>query len=299
VAWINTIPDWRNLESAVKWLCLHFLCAGSRQDVYNAAPLLEQVVTDRFTSSELIVDSETFALWLSSTWTLQESCLCPDIILCNEMWRPLEVASDVAVSLHQLLTIFSLNREAYFEKPVAFADWPRAAAQLSCIQTMVSGTDVEVLRTSIMSLGVTRECLRRRGDAIMPALGVTDWYDDYLTRHGSPPPDKDMVLGSDPLSFVRKQPPRLAPSSLAASTREYTIRPLKTSMDPSSRLGSRATILLVGQGLVATGMMWRTTRPSNLVYTCGWLCPDARGCRHNVGLTLQHTLHPCRVQRGE
>ncbi|RDW56414.1 hypothetical protein BP6252_14159 [Coleophoma cylindrospora] len=204
IAWINTISSWHNLDAAVRWLCLHFMYAGSHGDIYDVESNLAAAAENARACNELIVNSSEFALWLSSTWTLQESCLCPDIIFCNKTWERLEVVKGTPIGLYQLLTLYSINREAYLVQPTEFRDWPLSAGQLAFVQTMVSGTDVQISRVGILGLGATRECEKRRADAIMSAMGVTDWYVDHLQRYGEAPPDRDLVLGSYPLAFVNE-----------------------------------------------------------------------------------------------
>lgn len=142
--------------------------------------------------------------WLTSTWTLQESCLFPDIIICNKGWEPLEVVKGSTVSLHQLMSIWSICREGHFKHPIDFSEWPNPVTQLLYVQDNVSGQEVQISRLAILSLGATRDCERRRADAVMSAMGITDWYDAYFKRHGRPPPDEDLVLDSYPLAFIKE-----------------------------------------------------------------------------------------------
>ncbi|KAI0190576.1 hypothetical protein F4808DRAFT_465638 [Astrocystis sublimbata] len=188
---------------------LHFLYAGSPTDIYGVRELLREASETASSSTEFILSSGEFSLWITSTWTLQESCLCPDILLLDRAWEPLMIAPGSYVSLHHLLTLYSVNREAYFEQPTRIDDWPLGPEQLHYVQVMVTGLDVAISRVGILTLGATRECERRRADAVMSAINVTDWYTEYLNRHGEPPPDKDLVLGSYPLAFVNEAAAKL------------------------------------------------------------------------------------------
>ncbi|KAI0192386.1 hypothetical protein EV127DRAFT_314235, partial [Xylaria flabelliformis] len=232
LAWINTVTSWDNLAAAIRWLTLHFLYAGSATDIYGVRELLQEASQTARSSIELIMSSSEFALWISSTWTLQESCLCPDILLLNRAWEPLMIAPESYVSLHHLLTLYSVNREAYFEQPISIDDWPLGPQQLHYVQAMVTGLDVAISRVGILTLGATRECERRRADAVMSAINVTDWYTEYLNRHGEPPPDKDLILGSYPLAFLDEAAAKLGSYFFS------TIKPDILTLEPEDVHGS-------------------------------------------------------------
>lgn len=204
LAWINSVTSWTNLRASLRWLCLYFLHAGCNsnhyEDLLSKASHIQSPI-------ELIAEVNgegEFEPWITSTWTLQESCLFPDIILCNKDWEPLEIATGSPVSLHQLFSIWSVCREGYFMKPIEYSKWPVPVNQLAYIQQMVCGQDVQISRLAILTLGTTRECERRRADAVMSAMGITGWYKEYLEEHKEPPPDEDLVLDAYPLSFVNE-----------------------------------------------------------------------------------------------
>lgn len=253
VAWINTVSSWRNLQAALRWLCLNFLYAGSDADIYNVEALRDQAASHAQGSNELISSSSEFALWLSSTWTLQESCLCPDITLYNQAWEPLELVEGTTVSLHQMLTLYSLNREAYFELPTEFKNWPLPAGQLAFIQTMVSGMDVRISRVGMLGLGATRECERRRADAVMSAMGVTDWYVSHLAATGLPPPDKDLVLASYPLSFVMEAAAKIGAEFFESFNPEVYSLPEEEIHGTLLPFGRPGYHVLSGTGLTTIG----------------------------------------------
>lgn len=204
LAWINSVTSWTKLRASLRWLCLYFLHAGSNSNHYE--DLLSEA-SDIQPTIELIPEVNgkgELEHWITSTWTLQESCLFPDIILCNKGWEPLEVATGSPVSLHQLFSIWSVCREGNFIKPIEFWMWPVPVTHLTYIQDMVCGQDVQISRLAILSLGATRECERRRADAVMSAMGITGWYKEYLEEHKEPPPDEDLVLDAYPLAFINE-----------------------------------------------------------------------------------------------
>ncbi|KAK8016927.1 hypothetical protein PG993_015116 [Apiospora rasikravindrae] len=202
LAWINTITSWRNTREALRWLCLYFLLAGPESDVYGVQDILDQA---RHIQSpiELLISQHTWKEWFTSTWTLQEACLCPDLILCKDDWEAFEIAEGTTVSLNQLIAITASfhGRALTVINP---RTWPSPVKQLFDIVRIVSGGDNLVSRLSILTSGVTRECERRRADAIMSAMGITDWYDTYFEQHREPPPEGDLVRGAYPLPFVKE-----------------------------------------------------------------------------------------------
>ncbi|KAK8103570.1 uncharacterized protein PG998_010603 [Apiospora kogelbergensis] len=205
IAWVNKVTSWTNLQASIQWLCLYFLYAGSASDLYISRGVLRESEAIDSPIELIGVNKDgqgEFEAWITSTWTLQESCLCPDVVLCDKQWRPLEVVEGSPVGLHQLFTIWSVCREAHFAKPIDARDWPLPVQQLLYAQSVVCGKDVEISRLAILSLGATRECEMRRADAVMSAMGVTEWYETYLEEHNEAPPDADMVLDAYPLRFI-------------------------------------------------------------------------------------------------
>lgn len=207
IAWINQILSWHNMQDCIRWLALHCLQATTEGDIYNVAPMLAQM--------EKFIGNSTIELrkddphphdvdpWLSSTWTLQESSLCPDMILCNKNWQPLELVSGTNISLYQLMTLFTANRfsssgYSKYKEPSHFE------VQMRPVRVAVIGPGGSIDRCAILDLGARRTCQRRRAEAVMSALGMTDWYDKYLQEHGEPPPDENLVMGSYTLPFVRE-----------------------------------------------------------------------------------------------
>ena len=204
IAWLNTINSWQNTEAAARWLCLNYLHRGNEKGHYETEHLILRAGDEANVSIELVIDSDNLTPWLSSLWTLQEACLCPDIILCNKNWQAVSVLPRSTITLNQLLSLYSLNSEAYFKKTFSLTAWPQGPSQLFHVQRVLFGMENRASRVGIMARGQTRTCKERRAEAVMSVLGVTDWYEEYVGSHGSPPPDTDLVLGTYPLAFVRE-----------------------------------------------------------------------------------------------
>lgn len=197
---MNTLTTWASLRASVEWICLYHLYAGLDVDVYGIHDILQDA-KHLESPIELFVREGECTPWLTSTWTLQEFCLCPEMVLCTKDWEPFEIGNGSQVTLHQLLTIETTVHAS--DRP-EIADWPKPVLQLADIHSMVNGQSGDITRLSILSAGVTRECEHRRADAVMSAIGMTEWYDAYFQQNQRPPPEKDLVLGSYPLAFVRE-----------------------------------------------------------------------------------------------
>lgn len=207
IAWINQINSWRNMQECMRWLALHYLETSTEGDIYDVAPLLahleESIGTNTIELRKGDLDPYGVDPWLSSTWTLQESSLCPDMILCNREWQPLELVSGTTISLWQLMALSYVERLSAggYSK---HKEPSHVQAQMLPVRVAVTGPGLSLDRCAILDLGARRTCQTRRAEAVMSALGMTDWYDEYLHEHGEPPPDKNLVLGSYTLPFVRE-----------------------------------------------------------------------------------------------
>lgn len=142
IAWLNTVDSWENTEATVRWLCLNYMHRGSQKSNHDTDLLLSRAADEDNAKIELIVDSQNFTAWFLSLRTLQEACLCPDIILCNKTWQALSVVPGCTITLNHLTALYSIHREAYFPERLPWADWPSGPAQVSAI----SGTDPKVSR---------------------------------------------------------------------------------------------------------------------------------------------------------
>lgn len=237
IAWINQATSWHNTQAAIRWLALTYLCASSDIDTYNAAPFLteaERAVGNGHIELRGANFPHNVDPWLSSTWTLQESSLCPDITFCNRDWQPLELAPGTTVSLHQLMTLYHAERfatggEAKYKEPT------HAEAELLTIKKAVAGPLPQLSRCAILDLGARRTCQKRRAEAVMSALGVTDWYGDHVRQHNSPPPDENLVMGSYTLPFVREAAAKMGAEFFMASCTVYDEGSIVSNLFPTRR----------------------------------------------------------------
>lgn len=225
LAWFNQVETWHNTQASLRWLALNYLHAGSTTDIYQAAPLLreiEKTVECGIVELRDAANPHKAEPWLTSTWTLQESSLCPDIIFCNRRWQPLELVPGTTMSLYQLNTLFSADRFASGGH-ARFERFRTAEAQLRAVQVAVAGPTGKLCRCAILDLGARRACQGRRAEAVMSALGATDWYRAYQRGHGGggAPPDGDLLLGSYTLPFVREVAAKMGAEFFMSSCTTY------------------------------------------------------------------------------
>lgn len=202
IAWMNTIDSWEKTKRVSRWLCTSYLYHGHKEDDYGLIDYLEQAYKEANDTIELMDESESLTPWFSSLWTLQEACLCPDIILCDKNWRVLSLGPFPSITLSQLTTLAAINTTPpLLKKNDRF---PLGAHQLLKVKTLVFGHKSMVTRVGILSSGTQRECSGRRAEAIMSVMGVTSWHERHVEVKGHPPPDTNLVLNTYPLEFVKE-----------------------------------------------------------------------------------------------
>ncbi|KAI1321246.1 hypothetical protein F5Y16DRAFT_73440 [Xylariaceae sp. FL0255] len=174
------------------------------------------------------------SVWFSSLWTLQELSVCPHMILMSRDWVPLRDASGSEVTFEHLksfsIAVWMLmlpivsGREAFRrgrqkhlipkhpEKAV-----PRGAILLyNMIQDTSLPIDTDRSRTEILIQGNRRHCAERRAEAIMSAIGVTDWFDPTCEN------ERDLILGVYPIPFVWEAARKCGPEFAFANTLKDT-----------------------------------------------------------------------------
>lgn len=230
VAWFNEVDDFDGLQSILRWQALHLLHVQDHDDKSRRAARIEQAWGDiawkpsgllKPRSGKLDWASLVLNPWYTSLWTLQEVALRPDIWMCTKDWRFLTLDNGTTpVPFSGFVAIFEIFWQNHRDK-VNHPYSPRAEDQSHIalfelgfwrFETGLSkilGLD----RVTILTLGDRRECSRRRGEAIMSALGITTWYDEALARverdHGSQKDfhaeiEQNLVLQKYPISFVRE-----------------------------------------------------------------------------------------------
>jgi hypothetical protein len=134
--------------------------------------------------------------WFTSLWTLQEICLRPDMIPCNEQWEPVTISNHIAVSFIDLIALIAATSEM-----LASTQVPKGVYQLVRMFDKIEMTDLLVLsQAKILNLGNQRYCHERRAEAIMSAVGVTDWFQNCTTDSR----ERELVLHRYPFPFVNE-----------------------------------------------------------------------------------------------
>jgi hypothetical protein len=202
IAWLNDVPLWDGVQASLHWLCLAFLKQEGRNEItpsHSVDSLLK-------TPPNVAMFNELYEnlglpgfhpnAWFTSLWTLQEVCLRPDMLICNVKWEPLTIANDTCVSLVEIVALVR-----------------GTVSQLDCLQPpfgvrslhglVINMGLLYILQLSppfILWMGNSRQCLHRRAEAIMSALGTTDWFQTSPTEER----EQDLVLNVYPLAFLNE-----------------------------------------------------------------------------------------------
>jgi hypothetical protein len=124
VAWLNDALSWNGLRTVAKWLSLFYLHTSVAVDggYYNVLELPED--SDEFDDDAIELylwdpeylpgqtqegqDNADIAApvpWFTSLWTLQETCLRPDMVLCNRNWEPLKAGPQTVIPLDHVVAL--------------------------------------------------------------------------------------------------------------------------------------------------------------------------------------------------
>jgi hypothetical protein len=171
-------------------------------------------------STELSIDG-----WFSSLWTLQELCLRPDMVLFDRQWHDFTLGGpgNAAIRLDDLVALW--QRQATVR--VDMHPEPDSNALDILNDTFNSVRGVTYLFTSsglqsfpnasmttILTMGNQRHCTARRAEAIMSAIGVTDWYYNDSQQQS---PDHGYSL-----PFLREAALKIGPDFYSASFHRRT-----------------------------------------------------------------------------
>lgn len=111
-------------------------------------------------------------------------------VIRNREVEPLALPSnpDYALTMSDITTLLQTA------KPYDLDSMPSGIIDLLWLTNSTSMTYIDNLsRTEILILGNKRHCSSRRAEAVMSALGITEWYDLYR--------DAPLVLNQYPLEF--------------------------------------------------------------------------------------------------
>ncbi|KAJ9607198.1 hypothetical protein H2200_008270 [Cladophialophora chaetospira] len=239
VAWLWDVRSWSGLSGITEWLA-HF-CIQNRGDVEEDLPDSPVCQETEMVSKDAPQDHPHTPIgWFTSLWTLQEACLRPDILLLNHDFEVFTVGGAPA-TLDSLAALFNFAIGQYPHSPYeTLINRPRFTQDLEegtyaeleqlnpigCIRRrralerapenigsfyeiydvfLSSGTSrlYSISPTGLLYLGQHRQCTSRRAEAIMSAVGATDWFNTYVAEHHSAP-EVDLIHGLYPCSFVNE-----------------------------------------------------------------------------------------------
>ena len=203
VAWLNDIDTWKGMNAAIRRLSIHFLQEGNEdgipQSVVDLAALDNDSELELFgdTSESNEAPEDFMNRWFSSLWTLQEVCLRPDMRLCNKNWEVLAVGdnADVHIGMDDLIALADgghvqanawevvASAEPRISENANVSEARRINPQSKATEQLWEVLDLSGLehllnasRSTILTLGNQRYCRKNRAEAIMSAVGVTDWF---------------------------------------------------------------------------------------------------------------------------
>ena len=216
-AWFNEVFTLDPIKALVQWMSLKLLqfVDGTKEETYRQKFVAKAwaelegcqtglVMSKTLETSEAMLDANN---WSTSLWTLQEVCLRPDMWFLDKDLDYLSVEEGICLTLSGLVAMFTGFQSSFEASGEGF---PRflmtlgeelhshpALYELQCWLYMTGLDKLNgMTQTDILALGDRRYCKELRAEAIMSAIGATNWYN--VT------PAAEMVLDKYPLSFVRE-----------------------------------------------------------------------------------------------
>ncbi|KAL2817029.1 hypothetical protein BDW59DRAFT_152949 [Aspergillus cavernicola] len=230
-AWFNDVDGWTGIHVILRQLAVSWL--HSQEEL--PAWLLNLAESDKQTEPELFtIQGDELGVmngWFSSLWTLQELCLRPDMILLDRQWRPF-VIHTTPVRLDDLAALMSAceGNRGHAPTHLPFSNSTEALHDLLHYSGLIAIRDAG--RVDILSMGNQRTCTDNRAEAIMSALGVTDWYsnsskstanDDQNTQSDSTSQQQHVPNDRYPLPFIREAALKIGPEFYAAAFSNHEI----------------------------------------------------------------------------
>lgn len=194
VAWLNEIETWENTKKALNYVGLHYLRNLCSLDEVQSTP---EEYTEAFEGAgghaELLKPGSVEPNpWFSSLWTLQEAALCPTLQICTRTMELLRDNSGTPISLTTLFSVLTTPQESttfFLSKHVRWEDlqyftWPNAVA---CLLRLSGTTRLGWMLSYLSPMDIMvnanyRQCKRCRAPAIMSALNIRDWYDEWAPK---------------------------------------------------------------------------------------------------------------------
>lgn len=233
MVWLNHITDWQQLQRTIMWLGLEYLMLQAEDSfpkvvpysAYTKLPGRESILAVKATSktpdsikwpqhaSSTAEETWEPCGWFTSLWTLQETCMRPRMWLCDRNWEIFSIGNR-PVALDDIVALTS-NIEARFPAE-DFAAQPREVLGL---HSTVAGAGLTQLlqmsRLGILMAGTRKYCRHHRAEAIMSAIGCTEWYEQRK--------DEAYTGNTYPLSFILECHRSIGPALFSVS--DVTVLP--------------------------------------------------------------------------
>jgi len=203
IAWFNDVHSWDTVRLGLGWGYLAFLQVSGLDDLVKAEVdlntlLYRPIYADRGRNVEIAEYRDGKVVpngWFTSLWTLQEICLRPDMLLLNQAFEFLSLTPDQkSLSFSDIISLLYCVPD--------FSGGPGATKVLMhLLANEARMLNLQTLsRTQILAMGNCRECSnkRRRGEAIMSAIGATEWFTNPTDGK------TDLVLGTYPAGLLNE-----------------------------------------------------------------------------------------------
>lgn len=239
IAWVWDVRDWHGLSDIIGWLTSFCIRNRGEVEIDLPDPPTNQH-TEMVLEDALLETPYTPIGWFTSLWTLQEACLRPDMLLCKRDFGVLTV-KDTIITLDSLAALLNfaighyphspyetlLNRERHpqqleagtvaeleqlnplgsIRRRRALEQTPKDIRSFREIYDVLISSGMSRLYsispTGILHLGQHRQCTSKRAEAIMSAVGATDWFTRHVAEHHSAP-EEDLIHGLYPCSFLNE-----------------------------------------------------------------------------------------------
>jgi hypothetical protein len=217
IAWFNDVKDWKAVEGALEWICLKFIKLRQTKSETLLSRAFKYIFvrsdTDKRLATAYKAANNFNPLWFNyqkrrfepnpwftSLWTLQEICLRPDMYACNENWVPIKLVDGTPISFAEIVALFWCVDDSAGRSKFRFLFDPRGVTMLhSTIWKSGLNHILDLSRPVILNLGSRRQCTERRAEAIMSAVGATNWFDTSAA-----PREQEMSVHGYPLAFLNE-----------------------------------------------------------------------------------------------
>ncbi|KAF2122735.1 hypothetical protein BDV96DRAFT_5451 [Lophiotrema nucula] len=227
MAWFSDLEDFQGLSCILDYLAVRMLELDPRLHPETDRCKKRALGGTIGQRCELFI-GENMNAWFTSLWTLQEICLRPDMWLCAKTGCLLLANKSVPVPFSGMIALLENFRKAVVD--LHFVASLHMSEEVSGVRDTVywyARSELKPLLhldiASLIELAETRQCTERRAEAIMSALGVTEWFSSALARNPSAYSEfeKDLVLDKYPLPFVQELARKSPKDFFAAKQRYY------------------------------------------------------------------------------